>query len=120
VGSFTVGKWLCLMAAVGLSLTGCVTAQERIEAQERRDDAQCSYAPNGSQNYYDCRRTVVLVREMNARDAADYNAGAAMQNAGAWLQARDANVPAPQLMTPAAPMRPPVICRNLGNTVMCQ
>jgi hypothetical protein len=119
VGAFRVGGQLCLMLAVGLLLTGCMTAQERLEAQDRRDEAQCSYAPKGSQNYYDCRRAVVLARELNAQQG-NYDAGRAMQNAGAWLQARDANMPPMQPLQPTMPMQPPVTCRNLGNTMVCQ
>src|SRR5258708_6652506 len=88
-----INRRLGILVVVALPLTGCMTAQERMEAQARQDDAQCSYAPKGSQNYNDCRKALVTVRQMNAQEAAGYNAGAAMQNAGAWLQARDAGLP---------------------------
>jgi hypothetical protein len=44
----------------------------------------------------DCK-ALVIVRELNAREAAGYNAGAAMQNAGAFLQPE---LPPPAMAAP--------------------
>jgi hypothetical protein len=91
----------------------------RLEAQARRDDAECSYAPKGSQNYNDCRKAIVMVRELNAQEAAGYNPGASMQNAGAWLQAGAAPPPA---MPAPQPMQFPqqTRCNFFRNQMVCQ
>ncbi len=108
---------LTIVGVAALTLTGCMTAQERMEAQARQDDAYCSHE---FKDYYnDCRKALVTVRQMNAQEAGGYNAGAALQNAGAWLQAGAAPTPAMPAPQPI-PVPQQTRCDFFRNSMVCQ
>jgi hypothetical protein len=110
-------RGLAIIGVAALSLSGCMTAQERMEAQARQDDAYCSH--EFKEYYSDCRKALVTVRAMNAQEAAGYNAGSALQNAGAWLQAGAAPAP-PMPAAQSMPVAQQTRCDFFRNQMVCR
>ena len=109
------------LVILGVSLAGCVTAEERALRLDALDNKSCENMgyTRGTQLYLQCRQLQVSNRvaaqQANAQAMAE--TGQALQNMGQALQARDAMVPPPPVIQTMQPSH--TTCVNNVGVLNC-
>jgi len=106
---------------LGVSLAGCVTAEERAMRLDALDNQSCENMgyTRGTQLYLQCRQLQasnrLAAQQANAQAMAQ--TGQALQNMGQAMQARDAMLPPPPVIQPVQPVH--TTCVNNVGVLNC-